>query len=388
MEVFNSQDQKILIETIFQQIPQLIFWKNTESVYLGCNQRYAELIGLNRPEEILGKTDYEIGWLPDGDTADKFRAGDQETLTGQHLTNAEEWLSLKNGTKILTLINKVPLIDPQGVVFGVLGVATDITEKKRIEDSLTQLKGMALISASLAHELRTPLAALKSAVKGIRALMPALLAGYEAAKIHHLAIPSIPASRLKLLTQVLDTLENKVDQSQNIIDMTLTNIRSSHATKLAPSKKCSARHCINQALAQYIFPLNGKPKIIWNDAQDFTFYGQEILLIHVLFNLLKNAIYFINKTGKGHIHIWLEQSKNYNTLHFKDTSQGIEEKNLPHIFDLFFTSGTNKGTGVGLAFCQLTLQALNGSITCESRWQEYTEFILKFPKKNPSTKEA
>ena len=99
MESFNPQ---ILIETIFQQIPQFIFWKNTHSVYLGCNQRYAELLGLNSPQDIIGKTDYQIGWLPDGDTADKFRKGDQETLAGNPLTNAEEWLSLKNGSKILT----------------------------------------------------------------------------------------------------------------------------------------------------------------------------------------------------------------------------------------------------------------------------------------------
>ena len=110
--------QEIVIETIFQHIPQYIFWKNTNSVYLGCNEKYAQLLGLNSPQDIIGKTDYEIGWLSDGDTADLFRLGDQETLAGRHITNQEEWLSLPNGRKILTLINKVPLIDKTGHVLG------------------------------------------------------------------------------------------------------------------------------------------------------------------------------------------------------------------------------------------------------------------------------
>ena len=285
------------------------------------------------------------------------------------------------------MINKVPIINSQGVIIGVLGVATDITEKKRIEDSLTQthhqLKGMTLVSASIAHELRTPLAALKNAAKGIRQLMPALIAGYQTAQANHLTIPPIPLSKLKLLSQVIDTLENKVDQSHNIIDMALANIRASHEAKSAPAKKCSARQCINQALAQYVFPAHGKPEIFWEDTDDFIFYGKDLLLVHVLFNLLKNALYFINKAGKGHIHIWIELNGEFNTIHFKDTGTGIKPENLPKIFDAFFTADTNKGTGIGLAFCALTLQVLGGSITCESRWREYTEFILKFRNCSP-----
>ncbi|HVV67948.1 MAG TPA: ATP-binding protein, partial [Gammaproteobacteria bacterium] len=105
------------------------------------------------------------------------------------------------------------------------------------------------------------------------------------------------------------------------------------------------------------------------------------LLIHVLFNLFKNAIYFIRKAGKGNIHIWLEHHPRHNQIHFKDTGAGIKSENLPKIFDPFFTVDTNKGTGIGLAFCAMTLKSFGGSITCQSEWQEYTEFILTFPRK-------
>ncbi len=373
--------QKILIETIFQQIPQYIFWKNTDSIYLGCNEQYAKLLGLKSPQNIIGKTDYEIGWLPDGDTAEQFRLGDQETLAGRHITNQEEWLSLPGGKKILTLINKVPLTDKEGCILGVLGVATDITEKKRMAEHLAktdhQLQGMTIISASIAHELRTPLGFLKSAAEGICSLLPSLIETYQMASINQLPIPSISPRKLKLLGAVVDSLERKVDESNRVLEMILINSRYNRAQPIT-MKKCSARQCIDEALVQYSFPKHC-PEVRWEDKSDFTFYGQEILLVHVLFNLLKNSIYFIHKARKGHIEIWLESTPQENILHFKDTGLGIAAENLPKIFDLFFTVGTNKGTGIGLAFCKMTLQTLGGSIDCRSEWQHFTEFLLHFP---------
>ncbi len=382
--------QDILIETIFQHIPQYIFWKNTDSVYLGCNDHYAKLLGLNKSQDIIGKTDYEIGWLPDGYTADQFRLGDQETLAGRHITNQEEWLSLPNGKKILTLINKVPLIDKSGCILGVLGVATDITEKKQIEAHLAktdhQLQGMAIISASIAHELRTPLAALKNAAEALRPLLPLLMETYEIASISQLPIPSISKRKQQLLSTLIDSLDRKVNESNRILDMMLMNSRYNQ-DKHTALKKCSIRRCINQALAQYSFPKHC-PVIDWQDNSDFTFYGQEPLLVHVLFNLLKNSIYCIQKAGKGKIAIWLESTSHENILHFKDTGLGIRPENLSKIFDLFFTVGTNKGTGIGLAFCNMILQSLNGSMTCQSEWQHFTEFLLHFPKTSPLQEEV
>ncbi|HVV67423.1 MAG TPA: PAS domain-containing protein, partial [Gammaproteobacteria bacterium] len=315
MNTFNSQVQQLLIETIFDHIPQLIFWKNTASIYLGCNKNFAELLGLDTPEEIIGKSDYELNWLPDGDTAEKFQAGDQKTLDGYCVTNEEEWLSVKNGTRILTLVNKVPLIDAEGTIVGVLGVATNITEKKSIEEHMArvehQLKGMTIVSASIAHEMRTPLATLKNAANGIRTMLAPLTIGYQAALTHQLNIPKIPAAKLELLESAIETLENKTTEANRIIDMLLTNLQSLRQQKLIHPQKCSARHCINQALIQYRFTKD-TPKIIWDNQDDFIFYGKELLLIHVLFNLFKNAIYFIRKAGKGNIHIWLEHHPRHN----------------------------------------------------------------------------
>lgn len=109
------------------------------------------------------------------------------------------------------------------------------------------------------------------------------------------------------------------------------------------------------------------------------FKGDELLIIHVLFNLLKNAIYYVRAAGKGNISIRIENGDKYNFLYFKDTGQGINAKVLPHIFERFF-SRTYHGTGIGLAYCKLVMQNLDGDITCRSKEFEYTEFKLSFPK--------
>lgn len=120
-----------LLDSIFANIPEdtYIFWKDTQSVYLGCNASYAKLLGLSAPEEIIGKTDLDFYQLPDGDSPELFRQGDYETLQGKYIKNQKEWLSVA-GNKVLVLVSKAPLYadKEKKQLIGVLGVARDITE--------------------------------------------------------------------------------------------------------------------------------------------------------------------------------------------------------------------------------------------------------------------
>jgi len=375
-----SKTHSVLLQTVFQHIPQFIFWKDIHSVYLGCNKKYAELLGLNDPSEIVGKTDNDIGWFSDGDTAEKFQEGDKRTLAGHCIINEEELLSLPSGRKLLTLINKVPLIE-NGKIVGVLGVATDITEKKHIEENFQkvehQLKGMTMVTATIAHELRTPLTAIKAGAKGLKQIAPYLIAAYKNAIKNKVQEETISETRIELLEEAINSIEKKVDQSNMVIDMLLSNIKNRNV-EITELEVCSARQCIQKAISQYDF-VNPKLQIELMDGKDFIFYGKEMLILHVFFNLFKNALYFIQKARKGKVFIWLEQNEQTNEIHFKDTAMGISEEYLPKIFDDFFTHGTNKGTGIGLSFCKKTMQAIGGEITCKSLCGEYTEFILSFP---------
>ena len=96
---------------------------------------------------------------------------------------------------------------------------------------------------------------------------------------------------------------------------------------------------------------------------------------------MKNAIYYIRAAERGEIFISIEISQTQNILFFKDTSVGIDAKDLSNIFKQFYSS-TRHGTGVGLAFCKSVMKSYGGDIICRSEKGSYTEFVLTFPKNN------
>ncbi len=142
----------------------------------------------------------------------------------------------------------------------------------------------------------------------------------------------------------------------------------------------SASQCIQNAIKEFVLPDNMVNKLIFKKDNDFKFMGNSTLIMHVIMNLIKNAIFYILKAGKGEIIIWLERHDKHNEIHFKDTGTGISPQVLPHIFDSFFTTESSTGTGVGLAFSKMVMQSHQGKIECLSEEGEYTEFILSFPK--------
>lgn len=247
-------------------------------------------------------------------------------------------------------------------------------EKLATEKRLQLAKALA---ATIAHEFRTPLSSINAAVEGIKEYWPDLLHTYTIAKSQNLSIPSIRMSELKELETILYNIQTKIHFANTIINMILINVGQSNI-RTENFKPCSVIQGINEALNQYPFSGEEKTLIYWDNKQDFLYYGEELLTIHVLFNLLKNALYYIKVAGKGNIHIWVEQHKRWNELHFRDTGSGIGKDLLSKIFDRFF-SETYHGTGIGLSFCKMVMQAYHGDIICRSIEGEYTEFILTFP---------
>lgn len=107
---------KIDLQDIISSLPGHVYWKDKEGVCLGCNKQQAIDAGLNSPEDIIGKTDYELPWK---DKADQIRLNDLKVMqTGQPLTVHEaNYLS-----------HKSPLYDKNGNIAGVIGISINISE--------------------------------------------------------------------------------------------------------------------------------------------------------------------------------------------------------------------------------------------------------------------
>ena len=132
------QSQQML-QLVMDNIPQIIFWKDTASVFLGCNRVFAEIAGLESPEDVVGKTDYDL--LYQKEEADLYRESDLRVMQ----TDTPEYRVIvphlqKDGTQLWLEVNRIPLHDAEGNVIGVLGTCEDITERKQAQEALKSSK--------------------------------------------------------------------------------------------------------------------------------------------------------------------------------------------------------------------------------------------------------
>lgn len=123
----------ILLVSLIDSIPDLIFYKDQEGKYLGCNTAFCEFSGCAK-DEIIGHTDFDIF---DKEFAEFFRKQDRKMLINQGKTRRnEEWFCYPDGKKILLDTLRTDYKGIEGNVLGIIGISRDITEQKRTEKTL------------------------------------------------------------------------------------------------------------------------------------------------------------------------------------------------------------------------------------------------------------
>ncbi|MDH5355849.1 MAG: PAS domain S-box protein [Gammaproteobacteria bacterium] len=130
-------DAKNLLQNVLDTVPTRIFWKDKNSIYLGCNHLFAKDAGFDTPEEIIGKSDMDMYWGPND--GKMLRAYDQAIMiSGRPNLHAETEQLNRYGYQCWYETSKIPLIDAKGHTIGILGAYTDITQRKAIELSLKE----------------------------------------------------------------------------------------------------------------------------------------------------------------------------------------------------------------------------------------------------------
>ena len=212
------------------------------------------------------------------------------------------------------------------------------------------------LAGSIAHEVRTPLAQVQHAFETIAGLVP----------------PGSPAA-----TAVAQG-ERAVRRGLQSISITLQELsqRPLDPRNFIP---LSAAACVRKAVEEYAYESESQRQCVsLRVLRDFTFRGEETVFELVLFNLLKNALYYLPLHPDATIEIRVESVPSPRVV-VRDTGPGIAPELLPRLFREFETVGKAKGTGLGLAFCRRAMRAFGGDIGCHSVHGEFTEFTLTLP---------
>jgi PAS domain S-box-containing protein len=129
------RESREMLRLVMDNIPQRIFWKDLRSNYLGCNANFAQAAGVGRPENIAGKTDFDLAWTRT--EAESYRRDDREVMDNDlpkyHIIEPQ---LQADGRRSWLDTNKVPLHDAEGNVIGILGTYEDITERLKLEERL------------------------------------------------------------------------------------------------------------------------------------------------------------------------------------------------------------------------------------------------------------
>lgn len=137
MSQFNELYSLNILLNIVEGIPIRVFWKDCELRYLGCNTLFARDAGMSTPADLIGKTDFDMGWK---DQAELYRADDMAVIqSGISKLDYEEPQTTPQGETIWLSTSKVPLRDNDGKIIGILGIYSDITERKNIEEKIFRL---------------------------------------------------------------------------------------------------------------------------------------------------------------------------------------------------------------------------------------------------------
>jgi len=363
-------ESKKMLELVMNSIPQFIFWKDCNSVYLGCNENFAHVAGLNSASEIAGKTDYDLAW--NKEEADSFVEYDKRVMSSgipeYHIIEPQ---LQADGKRAWLDTNKVPVFDESGIVVGILGTYEDITERKQAELELLNAKERAeesdrLKSAflqNMSHEIRTPM----NAIMGFSSLLPDYFDDKEKLEDFSNIINQRCNDLLDIINDILDI--SKIESGK----ITL-NIQECNLNELFSELRLFFRDYQNRTQKQHIEfflePLN--------DESVANVKTEKTKLRQILVNLIGNAFKF---TETGSIRCWCELENNKLRFYVSDTGVGIPKEKFDFIFDRFSqlnnTSVKNiSGTGLGLSIVKSLVGMLGGQVWLESECDKDTTFFF------------
>lgn len=373
LSFLNEQTWRLLIDAL----PGRVFWKDTDSRYMGCNRAFAIAAKLEGPEDIVGKTDYD---LIKKDIAESLIREDQSVMqTKQAMHGIEERLQSRNGSVTWWESNKLPLIDADGSVVGVLGVYQDVTERKRMQQDIVDAEQAKTANrmkseflTNMSHEIRTPL-------NGILGMAQVLSDRLDEPELLACTDTIIESGEL-LLSVVNDVLDiSKIEAGKINIIKSPTHLDQCLNSLIELWRPTAQEKNLTLKLS-----LDPKlPEVLEFDSTR---------LKQCISNLISNALKF---TERGYVSVRVSGSTENNIdwrllVHVEDTGIGIARDVVKRLFNEFeqasdTTARDYGGTGLGLAISRRFANLMGGDLNVKSRLGVGSTFILHIEAQTPAS---
>ena len=246
----------------------------------------------------------------------------------------------------------------------VLGTPS-VNERQLIKE-LHKEREQALVglAGSIAHEMRNPLSHIRYAVDDITSSFTGTVNREQV----------ISAEKVNNIYHHLTQISTAVQRGLQVIDITLREVADKPGDP-ANFAYLSAASVTEKAIEEYSFDsAEDRNKVTLHILNDFTFKADETACIYILFNLIKNALYYF----PSHPNATLTMTIDRQIITVRDTGPGIPEHILNTLFNNFSTAGKTNGTGLGLVYCHRTMHAFGGQISCASVAGQSTTFTLRF----------
>ena len=241
-----------------------------------------------------------------------------------------------------------------------------------------KLRAARTLASSIAHEMRTPLLGIRLDANKTRNTLGRLSVVNKRAQDCG-CNDALSDREIVRLNGALERIAKHAAAANLVIDMLLTDLKD-EGYSLEHTKYHDIASTINDALSQYEFRPGDRALIEVRLNRNFIYQGVEVLMVHVLHNLIKNALRAVAIAGGGRIVVEASTTPAGNVLSISDNGPGIEPAILPYIFVPFVTAhAQSDGTGIGLSFCRRVVEGFNGSISCSSEPGKGAAFHIVLP---------
>lgn len=374
-----------MLKTVLDTINVRVFWKDRNSNYLGCNRLFALDAGLEDPNEIIGKNDYELAWK---EQADSYSADDKKVIkSGQSKLKYEEPQTTPEGKSVWLSTSKIPLRDNDNNIIGVLGTYEDITERKVTEQERERLmwileaknRELESIVYTSSHDLRSTIVNVQGFSSELSMTCDQLLT-----VLNTIPIPQdTKDTLLKIVQDDIPTEIKYITASASKMDMLINGLlklsrlgrvvtrpenidMNSQMSTIIDSMKFQIRESATKVSVENLPPCKA-------DVSQIT---------QIFWNLIDNAIKYLDPQRQGIIEISGSVKDKMSVYCVSDNGKGISPRHQKNIFEVFHRlepEGNVSGEGLGLSIIKRIVDRHGGDVHVESTPGKGSKFFIEMP---------